>query len=178
MSDDLSADQRPEFGPSGYLPQRASQRARKIVLRAPLGLQWVVASLLAGVVVVVAGLLFLRTGSAPPGAPYAPVAALTELPELLVTSIGDQEVAILSAGGRTRVFAAGEDAAELRYCTDENRLVAGDTVWLPTGRGLAGAPSLDEHPSVVHDGMLYVDPSRSVPGPPPSDEPAGPLRCG
>ncbi|MTV26636.1 hypothetical protein FTX61_14610 [Nitriliruptoraceae bacterium ZYF776] len=38
MPDD--PQQTPEFGPSGYLPERASKRARKIVLRAPLGLQW------------------------------------------------------------------------------------------------------------------------------------------
>lgn len=178
MSEGTPSEDGPEFGPSGYLPQRASKRARKIVLRAPLGLQWVVAALLAGVVVVVAGILFLRVGSEPPGGPYEQVAPLGELPDLLVTRIGGTEVAILAAGGRPRAFAVDDHVATgLEYCDDANRLVADGRVWLPTGRGLAGTESLAEHPTTVHDGILYVDPTRVVPGPPPSDDPAGTTRC-
>jgi hypothetical protein len=50
------------------------------VLRAPLGLQWVVASLVAGVVVLVAGLLLLDRAASPPGAPWEPLGPVEELP--------------------------------------------------------------------------------------------------
>ena len=59
----------PEFGPRGYLPERASKRARKIVLRAPLGLQWIVAAVVFGLLVLVAGVVWLNAGG-PPGAPF------------------------------------------------------------------------------------------------------------
>lgn len=169
----------PDFGPSGYLPSRASQRARKIVLRAPLGLQWVVAAVVAGVVVVVAAALFFRGSAGPPGPPYEAVGAVADLPDLLATTVSGQDVVILTAGGRPRAFAAADGPADLRYCPGPNRLVAGDgRVWLPTGRGLGGTPSLDEHPVVAHDGVLFVDVTRTVPGPPPSDGPAEAPDCG
>ena len=172
-------DERPEFGPSGYLPERASKRARKIVLRAPLGLQWVVAAVVAGVVVVAAAVLFLSRSSEPPGPPYERVAAIAELPDLLVTAVSGEDVAILTAAGRPRAFAVADGPSGLRYCDGANRLVSDDgSVWLPTGRGLAGVGSLDEHPLVAHDGILYVDPTRTVPGPPPSDDPVEPPVCG
>lgn len=184
MSDDRPddaqrPDARPEFGPSGYLPPRASARARKIVLRAPLGLQWVVAAALAGVVVVVAAVLFWRSSTEPPGPPYVAVAAVAELPDLLVTTVGGHEVAILSAGGRPRAFTLEEGPQGLRYCAGPNRLVSDDgEVWLPTGRGLGGTPSLDEHPVVAHEGTLYVDVTRTAAGPPPDDGPVDPPDCG
>lgn len=171
---------RPEFGPSGYLPERASKRARKIVLRAPLGIQWVVASVLAGVAVVVAAVLFLSSSSGPPGAPFERVGTLDELADLATTEVAGREVAILTAGGRPRAFAVADGPDDLRYCAEVNRLVSGDgDVWLPTGRGLGGAPSLAEHPIVAHDGVLYVDPTRTADGPPPSADPATvPADCG
>ena len=171
-------DERPDFGPSGYLPERASQRARKIILRAPLGIQWVIAAVIAGLVVIVAALVFFRTSSGPPVPPYERVGELAGLPDLLVTTVGGEEVAILTAGGRPRAFAVSDGPADLRYCPGPNRLVAGtDQVWLPTGRGL-GTPSLDEHPVVAHGGVLYVDATRTVEGPPPSDARAEPPDCG
>lgn len=171
-------DERPEFGPSGYLPERASKRARKIVLRAPLGLQWVVAAVVAGLVVVAAAWLFLSRSSEPPGPPYERVATVAELPDLLVTVVSGEDVAILTAAGRPRAFAVADGPSGLRYCTEANRLVSDDgSVWLPTGRGLGGVESLDEHPVLAHDGILYVDPTRTVPGPPPSDDPVDPPIC-
>jgi hypothetical protein len=161
--------QRPEFGPSGYLPERASKRARKIVLRAPLGLQWVVASALAGLVVVVAGVLFLRTSGDPPPAPYEPVGAVDEL--AASQPLGAHDALVVAAGGRVRVFAAAD---EVTYCPASNRLEDGQRVWNLTGRGLGGAPSLAEHPTVVHDGVVYVDPTRTVAGPTASEEPVEP----
>lgn len=169
----------PAFGPSGYLPPRASQRARKIILRAPLGIQWVVAAVVAGIVVLVAALVFFRSSSGPPGPPYEPVGEVAELPDLVVTTIAGEQVAVLTAGGRPRAFAVGAGLQGLRYCPGPNRLMAdGDRVWLPTGRGLAATPSLQEHPAVTHEGILYVDVTRAAEGPPPADDPVDLSTCG
>jgi hypothetical protein len=165
---DGAPDQRPDFGPSGYLPERAAARARKIVLRAPLGLQWVVASLVAGVVVVVAGVLFLQRASDPPPAPWVEVAEVAALEDAEV--VDDLDVLLVTTGGRPRAFAG---ATDVTYCAASNRLEApGGRVWSLTGRGFGGAPSLAEHPTLVQDGLLYVDPTRTVPGPASTSEPA------
>lgn len=160
--------QQPEFGPSGYLPGRAARRARKIVLRAPLGLQWIVASIVAGVVVVAAGLLFLLRSGAPPPAPWVELAQLADVGVTEVVGHADGEVLLVATGGRVRAFA---DAADVGYCAATNRLEAPDgRVWSLTGRGLAGTPSLAEHPTLVQDGLLYLDPTRVAAGPPPATD--------
>lgn len=159
-------DERPEFGPSGYLPERASKRARKIVLRAPLGLQWPIAALLAGLAVVVAGVLFLRGSDSPPPEPWVAVGEVADIGP--AQPVDDLDVLLVGAGGRLRAFA---DASEVGYCEPSNRLETSDgQVWNLTGRGLGGTASLAEHPSLVQDGTAYVDPSRTIPGPSPSDD--------
>ncbi|MFA9429731.1 hypothetical protein [Egicoccus sp. AB-alg2] len=169
MGDPRQTGQRPEFGPSGYLPERASKRARKIVLRAPLGLQWVVASVLAGLVVVAAGVLFLQRSGEPPPAPWTPVGEIDEL--AASQPLDDLDAVLVAAGGRIRVFA---DAAGVAYCEPSNRLEDGARVWNLTGRGLGGAASLAEYPTIVHDGTVYVDATRTVAGPAPSSDAAEP----
>ena len=150
------AGEKPEFGPSGYLPPKASARARKIVLRAPLGLQWVIGSLVVGVVVLVAGWLLLRASSAPLPEPWVAVGPAAE--------VGAAEwhdgldVLLVGAGGRIRAFVGADDVA---YCPESNRLEAEGRVWTLTGRGL-GTDSLEEHPTFVQDDVLYVDPTRTV----------------
>lgn len=151
----------PEFGPSGYLPPRASKRARKIVLRAPLGLQWVVASLLAGVVLVGAGWLLLRSSAEPLPPPWVAVAPVEEVGDARFDA--DLDALIVGTSGRIRAFVG---ASGIDYCPVSNRLESPDGVWSLTGRGLGGAASLDEHPTFVRDDLLYVDPSRTLAGPP------------
>ncbi|WP_130648654.1 hypothetical protein [Egicoccus halophilus] len=169
MTDSQRTGARPEFGPSGYLPERASKRARKIVLRAPLGVQWIVASVLAGLLVLVAGVLFLQRSGDPPSAPWV---AVGELDALAASApLDDLDAVLVAAGGRVRAFA---DVPGVTYCPSSNRLEDGEQVWNLTGRGLGGAPSLDEHPTVVHDGVVYLDPTRTVPGPSPVADPATP----
>ncbi|HWB72263.1 MAG TPA: hypothetical protein VG452_08590 [Egibacteraceae bacterium] len=68
-----------DAGPPGYLPQRAARRARKIVLRAPLGVGWILAALAAALVVAAAGLAFLLARTGPPGPPFVAVAELDDL---------------------------------------------------------------------------------------------------
>lgn len=163
-------DDRPDFGPSGYLPERAAKRARKIVLRAPLGVQWIVGAVVAGALVVIAGVLFLQSGDAPPPDPWVAVAPIAELeagrfhPEL--------DALVVTAGGRARAFTGAVDVA---YCAVSNRLESPDGgIWALTGRGLGGTPSLREHPTLVSGGVLYVDPTRTAPTSEPLEEPAEP----
>jgi len=149
----------PEFGPSGYLPGRAAKRARKIVLRAPLGLQWLVAALVFGVVVLVAGLLFLRS-SGPPGPPWVATVALAEVGDGL-TPLPQVDGTLFIGAGRVHVFTTSDD---LRYCEQVRRLVDDrDNVWSLEGIGF-GTPSLDRYADRIHDGVVYVDPRTVLPG--------------
>lgn len=160
----------PEFGPGGYLPERAAKRARKIVLRAPLGLQWIVGAVVVGVVLLVAGLVFLRSAGGPPGAPFERVGPLASLAR--PTDVHDG-VLLVTGLGRVRAFAG---AADVAYCAEADQLESPDgRVWSLTGRGYDGGPSLDEHPVIVHDGVVYLDATRTVPGPAPSGQPASPV---
>jgi hypothetical protein len=148
-------DPDPVFGPTGYLPDRAARRARKIVLRAPLGLQWIVASLVAGAVVLVAGVLLLGRGAAPPGPPWAELGTVETLPQSAVD--GPTGLLIITVGGRVRAFEAPEGAA---YCTVSNRIEHPDgRVWALTGRGTGGTASLAPVPTLTVAGIAYADPT-------------------
>jgi hypothetical protein len=143
----------PSFGPSGYLPDRAARRARKIVLRAPLGLQWVVASVVAGLVVLVAGLLLLGRGSAPPGPPWTPLGSVETLAASSID--GPSGLLVVNVGGRVRAFSAPDGVV---YCAPSNRLEHPDgRVWALTGRGTGGQPSLAPVPTLTVAGIAYVD---------------------
>ncbi len=160
-------DARPEFGPGGYLPERASKRARKIVLRSPLGLQWVIASLAAGAVVVVAAAIFLVRAGDAPGEPFVeigPVEALS--PD---SYLYEFEALVVTAAGRVRTYAVDPDDVPV-YCPESRRLESADgRVWAPTGRALDGGDSLAQHPTVVVDGVVYLDPT-SLEAPLPAED--------
>jgi hypothetical protein len=160
----------PSFGPGGYLPDRAARRARKIILRAPLGLQWVIASLVAGLVVLAAGLLLLGRGAAPPTAPWLDLGEVTALPE---AGVDDHTgLLVITVGGRLRAF---EAPPETDYCQPSNRLEHPDgRVWALTGRGYAGTASLIPVPTLTVAGRAYLDPSVRGPAPDPLTDPATP----
>lgn len=160
-----------DYGPSGYLPKKASARARKIVLRAPLGIQWVIAALVAGVVVVVAGVVFLSR-SGPPGAPYEATVEVTAIDE--VATLDGHDAVAVGAAGPVRVYVLPRDGSEITWCAANDRLESGNAVWSSSsGRGL-GVESLDRHPSEVHDGVLYVDFTTTVEGPASTSDPEQP----
>ena len=170
VTSDPVRDETPAFGPSGYLPDRAARRARKIVLRAPLGLQWVVASLVAGLVVLVAGLVLLGGRADTPGAPWVPLGAVDELPE---TSYGaGSGLLVVHVAGRVRAFAAPDGVV---YCAPSNRLEHPDgRVWALTGRGFAGTASLAPAPTLTVGGIAYLDPTTLGTPPEPLEDLADP----
>jgi hypothetical protein len=171
MTTDPTSDREaPGFGPSGYLPDRAARRARKIVLRAPLGLQWVAASLVAGLVVLVAGLLLLGRAGEAPGDPWVPIGPVEELAD----SVYDPSSGILvvTVAGRVRAFAAADG---VRYCAASNRLEHPDgRVWALTGRAFAGGGSLAPVPTLTVAGTAYLDPTTVGTPLDPVDDPAEP----
>lgn len=170
-----AADEAPEFGPGGYLPDRASRRARKIVLRAPMGIQWVIGSLVVGLVVAVAGWIALRDTT--PSAPFVQVPVeLLEAPggvALWSPPGAADETLVVTVDNRTRVFAWPGDELPA-VCEESGLLEAADgTAWRLTGRGLGGTPSLAEHPLVVDDGVVHADPTTTLePVTPDPDPPA------
>lgn len=166
-TEDDRPDEQPEFGPRGYLPERAARRARKIVLRAPLGLQWVVGAVVVGVIVVVVGVLFLTSAGGPPGEPYVEVGPV----DALRPARFDRErgVLFLATSGPVRAFVVPGDEPPV-WCEDSGRLESAEgRVWSPTGRALDGGDSLAEHPTVVVDGVVYLDQTRRLPAPQPED---------
>ena len=153
--DDARDGSGPGFGPSGYLPDRAARRARKIVLRAPLGLQWVVASLVAGVVVLVAGALLLGRGGGVPDSPWVVLGPVDGLDAHAIHA--PTGLLVVHVAGRVRAFAAPDG---IGYCAASNRLEHPDgRVWALTGRGLGGTPSLVPVPTLTVSGVAYVDPT-------------------
>lgn len=169
-----------EYGPRGYLPDKAARRARKIVLRAPMGLQWPVAAAATAVVVAIVGVVYLVTTSGAPGAPFVPAgaledvdprgAAVLELPDPSAT--GDHaervgEVLVVRGGGGLAAFAAPPGGAE--WCDDSRRLEGGSRVWTAEGRLVGGdGASLRPLSSRVHAGTLYIDPTSPRPAFPPA----------
>jgi hypothetical protein len=150
----------PEFGPGGYLPERAAKRARKIVLREPLGLGWVVGSLLAGLVLVVAGLLLLGRGEDPLRPPFVPAGPLDQAPEVGAAEIfagTGERLLLVRAGQPVRVFR--HPGVAVTYCTASRRLESADArVWNLNGRLVGGeGDSLQPVRHLVHDGEVYVD---------------------
>lgn len=163
----------PDAGPPGYLPQRAARRARKIVLRAPLGVGWILAALAAALVVAAAGLAFLFARAGPPGPPFVPVAELDDLGHgaaRVLTSEPAGRLLVVRAGGRLRAFeASGQPVV---YCPASRRLESpSGQVWTLEGQLTGGrGQSLRPVASQVFAGVVYVDPTAR---PPPA--PAAPV---
>lgn len=165
MTDEPSS---PEFGPRGYLPERASKRARKIILRAPMGLQWVVAAAVFGALVLVAGFVWLG-GGGPPGPPYVEAGPLAAGSGPTVRWVQELDAWLVTGTGPVMAV-PGEQVDELAWCEASGRLEADDgRVWSATGRGL-GTPSLATHPVRVHDGVAFVDPTVTREGARPAEQ--------
>jgi hypothetical protein len=153
---------------TAYLPPRAA-KARKLILRSQLGRGWIVASVVFGLVILVAGGLYLaRAGR--PGPPWVRVAALEALPAGAVTeapgasrsarqTLAGEVVVVDRRGGELRAFLAAPGpcpvvaagAGFARPCTGER--------WDADGTPAAGgAPALRRRPASFARGDLYVLP--------------------
>lgn len=156
------AQQQPEYGPSGYLPPRAAKRARKIMLREPMGMQWAIAAVIAGVLVLVAGGVLMLARSGPPGAPFVDVGALAAVDASGAARVpvgDDAHVLVVRGAGGVAVFA--DPGQAVTWCAASGHLESADgAVWEPSGR-LIGGPggSLTRLPAEVHSGVLHVDPT-------------------
>ncbi|MGI8573886.1 MAG: hypothetical protein ACR2MA_00785 [Egibacteraceae bacterium] len=160
----------PEYGPRGYLPDRAARRARKIVLREPMGLHWPVAAALAGLVVVAVGVVWLLLGTGAPGVPFVEAGELARVDprgSALVDLAGaERRVLVVRGGGGVAVFE--QPAVTAVWCPASGRLEAtGGRIWDLEGRLLAGrGVSLQPLRGQVHDSTLYVHSRPTLPGPP------------
>lgn len=167
MPDQTPGDDRPDFGPSGYLPERASKRARKIVLRAPLGMQWIWGAVVVGIGVLVVGVIFLATRGGPPGPPFVELGVATELEDGVFDRTDDADEYLATTSGRLRIFHVPDEFAPIEWCETSRQFEGPNGTWTATGRGRGGAPSLAEHPTVIVEGIAYWDPSATIPGPTP-----------
>ena len=176
MADDVTSE---EFGPGGYLPPKASKRARKIVLREQMGRGWPLAAVLASVLVAVAGGAYLYVAGRAPAAPFVPAGAITAVPAggaaVLAPAGGGVDVLVVRAGGPVRAFAAPDPVPH--WCAASRRLETATGTWAADGRLVGGeGASLQPLRSTVHDGVVYVDSSTTLPAPAPAPG-SQPLVC-
>lgn len=167
----------PEYGPGGYLPDRAARRARKIVLREPLGRGWIVASIAAAVLLVALGVAYALTQAGAPGGPYrdaGPIDAVDPR-DAETLEVGGERVLVLRGAGGVQVYEAPQ--GEASWCRQSRRLEASDgRVWTHEGQLRGGdGDSLRPLRAEVRSGRLYVDPTTEQPRPterPSGEEPA------
>ena len=159
-----------EFGPGGYLPPRAAHRARKIVLREPLGRGWIVASALAALAMLAVGIAYVAIATGPPGEPYREVAAVAEIdPRGAETvAVDGIDALVVRGGGGVRAFAA--PGPGVQWCRSSARLESDEgDVWELSGRARSdGTMSLRPLRAEAYDGRLYVDPETDVGTPAPA----------
>jgi hypothetical protein len=148
---------------TAYLPPRAG-KARKLILRTQLGRQWMLAAILFGLVILVAGTVFLVKGGRP-GAPWQRVAPLGGMADGTVSQrpLRAGEVVVVDRRGDTlRTFLApdgpcpviGTDAGFARPCATQ----AWDQSGSPAKNVGTPAPPLRSVPATVANGDLYVNP--------------------
>lgn len=156
----------PEYGPRGYLPERAAKRARKIVLRERMGLGWPIAAALAAVLVLFAGAAYVLARAGPPAPPFERLAPLDAVDPRGVATLDGYLV--VRAGGPLRVFVA--PAAAVEWCAAAGQLEsAAGAVWSREGFLLGGdAGPLPRVPAEVHAGDVYVDTDPAHVLPPPT----------
>ncbi len=169
----------PDYGPRGYLPARAAQRARKIVLREQMGIGWPLAAVVAAVVVLGAGVWFLSSAGRTPGPPFFRLAQVQAIPvnssRTLRQPGSDVRYLVVRTPAAVRVFE--DPRLDVGWCAASGRLEgARGRVWTADGALVGGGgDSLRPLRTTVHGGAIYVDDTTDVPRPPPQprgEEPA------
>ena len=149
---------------TAYLPPRAA-KARKLILRTQLGLPWMLAAIAFGLVILVAGVLFLVKGGRP-GAPWERVAPLARFADGAVTETPfrpDEVVVVDRRGGVLRAFLAVPGSCPVAATPDGFARPCAQQAWDRDGQPLRtpGAtslpPALRPVPTTVASGDLYVN---------------------
>jgi hypothetical protein len=141
--------------------------------RGRLGLGWVIAPLVVGLVLgVFAWLLLFR--SSPPGGTFRNVGPLASFPEGTIRPAGIPGVFVARTAGRLVAVRASEGCS-LSLCGDRYVDCRG-APYRMNGRSEAGSGSLALLPVVAHDGSVYVDPGNPAPGSP-APAPTKPVSC-
>lgn len=169
----------PEFGPGGYLPPKASKRARKIVLREQMGFGWPIAALAAAIIVAVAGGAFLFVSTRAPGPPFVAMGPLTDVEpgsaEFIQSGHAGLGAFVVRAGGSVRAFRP--EPGDIAWCSQSGRIENATLAWSADGRLVHGdGESLTPLRSAVHGGLIYVDTSTDL-APPPADPGGEPPVC-
>ena len=164
---------RPGRDPGGrvaYLPPRAA-KARKLILRSQLGRGWIVASALFGLLILVAGVLFL-TRDGHPGPPWVRVAPLSSLPDGAVAEVAGpagQVVVVDRRGGGLRAFLAPPGPCPVRGAGSGFARPCAGQRWDRTGAPASNlrdgqeAPPLRPVTPLFAGGDLYVNPAPDRP---------------
>lgn len=126
--------------------------------RGRLGIPWVIAPLVLGVVLLIAGWFFLR--AAEPVRPWRPVAEISSL------SVGEAREALPGIlVGRLpdgRIVAVAEEAGCELGPSDEGYVDCDGTAFDLDGTPVAEGDALDLVPVHVYDGVLYANPQERI----------------
>ncbi|MDQ1713657.1 MAG: hypothetical protein QOE45_3107 [Frankiaceae bacterium] len=145
----------PETGERyGYLPRKAA--SRKLIIRAQLGLPWVLAALAAAAVLAVAAAVFVLSRPDRPGKPYVDEGALRGYPEQAVQPLRDR------SGWLDRRTGLAAVAGPVAFCPADGGWVGeGGKRYDAEGRADDGR-GLALWAVKAASGHVYVDPTRTV----------------
>ncbi len=136
--------------------------------RGRLGLSWVLAAVVVGVVVLAAGTYALLRPH-PPGGSFVPVGAASSFPQGTARAV-NVPGAFVGRTGASLVAVLQEDGCSLAVDGNHYRDCRGVAYEL-NGSGAAGCGSLDLLLVAVYQGTVYIDPDHPQNG---SPAPAGP----
>jgi hypothetical protein len=163
---------RPRFRPPGVKPW--TKIGPWGPFRGRLGLQWVVAPLVVGVVLLAFAWILLFRGGGPRGS-YHPVGKADTFVEGTARPVDLPGVFVGRVGGR--LFAVlQEDGCSLSFCGGHYVDCRG-AVYSLSGDALGGVGALDVLPLTIYRGTVYVDPDHPVDGSP-APPPSSPASCG
>ena len=136
----------------GYLPPRAARR--KLLIRAQLGLPWMVSALVFAVAILAAGTAYLLLRPARPPAPFVDQGPISRYADGAVTSLPDGSGWLDRRGGLTAI---GDDVA---FCPADGGWVdPAGARFDADGRRAEGGPGLLRLPVRAADGRVFVDPT-------------------
>lgn len=149
----------PETGKRyGYLPRKAANR--KLVIRAQLGLPWVLAALGAALLVLVAGAAFFLSRPDEPEAPFVSMGPLDAYPEQAVAPLRDRSGWVDRRAGLAVV------AGPVSFCPADGGWVGPDgRRYDADGRSDVEGRGLTLWRVRAASGRLYVDRTATIPVP-------------